>query len=156
MTTTDPEAAGTEPKAAVPEPMSWQLTIDANDPHRLADFWAAALRAEVEDNSERIAQLVAQGWARDSDTLEHNGRLSWRDLTAVRASGRPRILLQRVPERKTVKNRLHLDLNVGEEHIRSEVDRLVTLGASEGKEFREPSGHWIVMTDPEGNEFCVQ
>jgi hypothetical protein len=61
-----------------------------------------------------------------------------------------------VPERKTVKNRLHLDLNVGEEHIRSEVDRLVTLGASEGKEFREPSGHWIVMTDPEGNEFCVQ
>lgn len=140
--------------------VSWQVVIDARDPHALADFWAAALRAEVEDNSELIEGLLAAGHAQPSDTLEYHGRLSWRDLTAVRGAG-PRILLQRVPEDKTVKNRVHLDLNVssgegGKERIRAEVDRLVGLGAVEGREWREPGGHWIAMTDPEGNEFDVQ
>jgi len=137
------------------QPLSWQLTIDAREPHPLADFWAGALRAEVEDNEELIATVLAKGWARESDTLMHRGKRYWNTLVAVRGAG-PRILLQRVPEAKTVKNRLHLDLNVGEENIRAEVDRLVALGATEGREFREASGHWIVMSDPEGNEFCVQ
>ena len=51
---------------------------------------------------------------------------------------------------------LHLDIHVGEERIRAEVERLVALGAAEGKEWREVGGHWIAMTDPEGNEFDVQ
>lgn len=133
----------------------WQLVMDAADPHALADFWAAALQGEVEDNSERIAGLVAAGYAQESDTLEHRGRLSWRDLTAVRGAG-PRILLQRVPEPRAGKNRLHLDVNVGEDGLRDEVARLVALGATEGREWREPGGHWVAMTDPEGNEFDVQ
>jgi predicted enzyme related to lactoylglutathione lyase len=137
------------------QPLSWQLTIDARDPHAQADFWAAALGAEVEDNEELIAGLLAKGWAQESDTLVHRGKRYWGTLVAVRGAG-PRILLQAVPEPKTVKNRLHLDLNVGEENIRAEVERLVGLGATEGREVREPSGHWIVMADPEGNEFCVQ
>jgi Glyoxalase-like domain len=136
-------------------PLSWQLVIDARDPHALADFWAAALGAELEDNSELIAAVLAQGFAQESDTLLHHDRRYWRDLVAVRGAG-PRILLQRVPEQKSVKNRLHLDLNVGEENLRSEVDRLVALGAVEGREWREAGGHWIAMTDPEGNEFDVQ
>jgi uncharacterized glyoxalase superfamily protein PhnB len=136
-------------------PLSWQLVIDAGDPHALADFWAAALGAELEDNSELIATVLAQGFAQESDTLLHHDRRYWRDLVAVRGAG-PRILLQRVPEPKSVKNRLHLDLNVGEENLRAEVDRLVALGAVEGREWREPGGHWIAMTDPEGNEFDVQ
>ena len=136
-------------------PLNWQLVIDARDPHALADFWAAALGAELEDNSELIASVLAQGFAQESDTLLHHDRRYWRDLVAVRGAG-PRILLQRVPEPKSVKNRLHLDLNVGEENLRAEVDRLVALGAVEGREWREAGGHWIAMTDPEGNEFDVQ
>jgi uncharacterized glyoxalase superfamily protein PhnB len=136
-------------------PLSWQLTIDADDPHALADFWAAALGAELEDNSALIENVLAQGWAQESDTLLHHDRRYWRDLVAVRGAG-PRILLQRVPEAKAVKNRLHLDLNVGEENLRAEVERLVALGAVEGREWREAGGHWIAMTDPEGNEFDVQ
>ena len=136
-------------------PLSWQLTMDARDPHALADFWAAALGAEVEDNSELIARVLAQGWAQESDTVLHHDRRAWRDLIAVRGAG-PRILLQRVPEEKSVKNRLHLDLNVGEENLRAEVERLVALGATEGREWREAGGHWVAMTDPEGNEFDVQ
>jgi hypothetical protein len=129
--------------------------MDARDPHAQADFWAAALGAEVEDNSELIARVLAQGWAQESDTVLHHDRRAWRDLVAVRGAG-PRILLQRVPEQKSVKNRLHLDLNVGEENLRAEVERLVALGATEGREWREPGGHWVAMTDPEGNEFDVQ
>jgi hypothetical protein len=136
-------------------PLSWQLTIDAHDPHVLADFWAAALGAELEDNTAIIETVLAQGLAQESETLVHHGRRYFRDLVAVRGAG-PRILLQRVPEPKSVKNRLHLDLNVGKDRLREHVDRLVGLGATEGREFKEPSGHWIVMTDPEGNEFCVQ
>ncbi|MFL6027767.1 MAG: VOC family protein [Friedmanniella sp.] len=136
-------------------PLSWQLTIDADDPHALADFWAAALGAELEDNSALIENVLAQGWAQESDTLLHHDRRYWRDLVAVRGAG-PRILLQRVPEAKAMKNRLHLDLNVGEENLRAEVDRLVALGAVEGREWLEAGGHWIAMTDPEGNEFDVQ
>jgi len=137
------------------QPLSWQLTIDARDPHAQADFWSAALGAEIEDNEELIATVLANGWAQESDTLVHRGKRYWNTLVAVRGAG-PRILLQRVPEPKTVKNRLHLDLNVGEDNIRAEVERLVALGATEGREVREASGHWIVMADPEGNEFCVQ
>ena len=136
-------------------PLSWQLTIDARDPHAQADFWAAALGAELEDNSELIANVLQQGWAQEEDTVLHRGRRYWRDLVAVQGAG-PRLLFQRVPEAKTVKNRLHLDVNVGKERIRAEVARLVELGAVEGKEWQVPGGHWVAMTDPEGNEFDVQ
>ena len=138
-----------------PKAVSWQLTIDAHDPHAQADFWAAALGGELEDNSELIASVLEQGWAQESDTLVHRDRRYWADLVAVRGVG-PRLLFQRVPEEKTVKNRLHVDIHVGEERIRAEVQRLVALGAAEGKEWREVGGHWIAMTDPEGNEFDVE
>lgn len=137
------------------EPLTWQLTIDAHDPHALADFWAAALGGELEDNSELIAHVIQAGWADDSATLVHRGRRYWADLVAVRGVG-PRMLFQRVPEGKAVKNRLHLDLHVGEARIAPEVQRLVALGAVEGKEWREVGGHWVAMTDPEGNEFDVE
>lgn len=135
--------------------VTWQLTIDAHDPHAQADFWAAALGAELEDNSALIARVLEQGWAQQDATLVRHGRRYWRDLVAVRGAG-PRLLFQRVPEAKTVKNRLHLDLHVGEDRIRPEVERLVALGAVEGREWREVGGHWIAMTDPEGNEFDVE
>ncbi len=137
-----------------PTKPSWQLTMDALDPHAQAEFWASALAGELEDNSALIASVLQQGWAQESDTVVHRGRRYWRDLVAVRGAG-PRLLFQRVPEQKTGKNRLHLDVHVGEGRMRSEVDRLVSLGAVESREWRELGGHWIAMTDPEGNEFDV-
>ena len=60
-----------------------------------------------------------------------------------------------MPEAKTAKNRVHLDIHVGPDAIRAKVDELVALGAIEVGDFDEPGGRWISMRDPEGNEFCV-
>jgi Glyoxalase-like domain len=136
-------------------PTGWQLTVDTANPHTQADFWAAALGYQVEDNSTLITGLLERGVAENADTTVHNGVLSWRELTAIRGNG-PRVLFQRVPEGKTVKNRLHLDLNVGPDQMFAEVDRLTRLGATQIAEVRDRGSHHIVMQDPEGNEFCVQ
>jgi predicted enzyme related to lactoylglutathione lyase len=67
-----------------------------------------------------------------------------------------RILFQLVPERKIVKNRLHLDLHVGVDKIESEVERLEGLGGTRLTDrIQDATATWIVMGDPEGNEFCV-
>jgi hypothetical protein len=77
----------------------------------------------------------------------------------------PRIYFQKVPEPKTVKNRVHLDLNVAgrgmptEERNRqvdAEVERLIRLGATRVGSYEQHGEYWTVMKDPEGNEFCVQ
>jgi len=67
----------------------------------------------------------------------------------------PKIILQRVPEEKVVKNRLHLDLHVSD--IEAEAVRLVRLGAHriDQEAFHEAGAIWIRLTDPEGNEFCL-
>ncbi len=68
----------------------------------------------------------------------------------------PRLLAQRVPEGKTAKNRLHLDVRVGgRDAVAVEVERLVALGATYHGTFDEHGSYWAVLTDPEGNEFCV-
>lgn len=149
-----------------PAPVHWKLVIDATHPHAQADFWAAALHYEVEDNNALIDRLLELGALPREATVEHHARLAFRDLIAVRHPDDPydessgtglgrRLLFQRVPEAKTVKNRLHLDLHPGEGKRESEVERLTGLGANVLREVKEPSGAWVVMTDPEGNEFCV-
>ncbi len=69
--------------------------------------------------------------------------------------GRPRVLFQRVPEPRSGKNRVHLDVHVGADQREAEVARLVALGATEL--WREAQGpmQWVTLADPEGNEFCV-
>ncbi|MEV0981222.1 VOC family protein [Streptomyces sp. NPDC049915] len=149
-----------------PAPVHFKIVIDAADPHTQADFWAAALHYEVEDNAALIEQLLAAGALPGAATVEFHGRPAFRDLVAVRHPQDPydphsgtglgrRLLFQRVPEPKTVKNRLHLDLHPGEGRRADEVERLKGLGASVLREVKEPSGQWVVMADPEGNEFCV-
>ncbi|WP_327184561.1 VOC family protein [Streptomyces sp. NBC_01334] len=151
---------------AGPTPVHWKLVVDAADPHAQADFWAGALHYEVEDNSALIERLLELGALPGAATLEFHGRPAFRDLIAVRHPDDPfdadsgtglgrRLLFQRVPEAKTVKNRLHLDLHPGAELRAGEVERLTVLGASVLREVKEPSGQWVVMADPEGNEFCV-
>ncbi|CAL9301719.1 VOC family protein [Streptomyces olindensis] len=152
---------------ASPAPVHWKVVIDANDPHAQAGFWAAALRYEVEDNSALIEKLLRFGALPEEATVEFHGRRAFRDLIAVRHPEDPfeeesgtglgrRLLFQRVPETKTVKNRLHLDLHPGEGRRDEEVARLEGLGASVLRRVKEQGGEWVVLADPEGNEFCVQ
>ena len=106
------------------------VTFDCANPERLARFWAAVMDYTFEGSDERYAACVDP------------------------AGSGPRLLFNVVPEPKTVKNRVHLDLNVGD--MEAEVERLVGLGARKIKTFHENGETWTVMADLEGNEFCVQ
>jgi predicted enzyme related to lactoylglutathione lyase len=106
-------------------PFIRNITFDASDPERLANFWAAALEWEL------------------------------RDGFVMSPSGAPRLNFERVPESKTVKNRVHLDINADDRE--GYVQRLMALGARKELDVEDASGEysWTVMLDPEGNEFCV-
>jgi catechol 2,3-dioxygenase-like lactoylglutathione lyase family enzyme len=108
------------------------LTIDCADPDRLADFWAAAL-----------------GWQR---VYQDDYEVAIRDLAAGDAAG-PDLLLLAVPDGKATKNRLHLDLRPDDQE--AEVTRLESLGARRADIGQAGDESWVVMADPEGNEFCV-
>ncbi|MEU2716076.1 VOC family protein [Streptomyces sp. NPDC007205] len=157
----------TQPPTEAPAPLHWKLVIDAADPHAQADFWAAALHYTAEDNSALVERLLSLGALPGEATVEYHGRPAFRDLIAVRHPDDPydpetgtglgrRLLFQRVPEPKTVKNRLHIDLHAAAGLRAHEVARLRALGAQVLREVKEPAGEWVQMTDPEGNEFCVQ
>jgi hypothetical protein len=136
----------------------FQIAIDCVDPHRLAEFWAAALGYEVEDHSRQIEQLLDAGHATEADTIIIDGRRAWAEAAACRdTSGddRPRLLFQVVPEPKTVKNRVHLDIHVGADRRDAEVERLLAIGARRIGEGSQGPHSWIVLADPDGNEFCV-
>jgi hypothetical protein len=146
-------------------PTPYKVVFDAADPHAQARFWAEALGYVVEDHSTLIKALLGQGAVTEADVVEVDGGQGFRTAAAIRdpeapvdeftGSGRGgRVLFQVVPEPKTAKNRVHLDLHVGEQ--RDEVvDRLVGLGATVIGEGQEGPSTWKVLADPEGNEFCV-
>jgi catechol 2,3-dioxygenase-like lactoylglutathione lyase family enzyme len=141
-----------------------QVTIDCADPDRLARFWTAALGYELEkppDGSESWqAYWVGRGLA--AEEIE-DGYFAIVDPAGVG----PRIWFQPVPERKVVKNRVHLDLGVSggrevpvatrRERVDAAADRLVGAGATRLRVFAEEGvDHYaVVMQDPEGNEFCL-
>lgn len=114
-----------------PQNTSFGFVIDCADPDRLAEFWSAALGYQIGGAAGAYVALYP--------------------LNGVG----PKLLLQRVAEDKVVKNRMHLDIEVGD--IRAEVDRLVALGARRHADdpTSEHGSSWIAMADPEGNEFCV-
>jgi hypothetical protein len=138
-----------------------QVVIDCSDPHVLADWWAEAIGWVVEPSDEDfIRRMVAEGYGTEGDTTTHRGVLVWREGAAIRhpeglESGRPRILFQLVPEPKTVKNRVHLDIRIGAENREQELARLVAAGATELHRGRQGPSTWITITDPEGNELCL-
>jgi hypothetical protein len=137
--------------------IDYQVTVDAIDPHSLANFWAEALGYENEDHSDFIRSMLDQGIATDADVVEIGGKLAWRTGAAIgRPDGGRRILFMHVAEPTPGKNRWHLDLNVGKDHVGTEVARLTTLGARELYKIDEPGAHHTTMADPEGNLFCVQ
>jgi Glyoxalase-like domain len=137
-----------------------QVVIDCADPAALAPFWAEALGY--------VVQPPPPGFESWPDWLHKQGipEQSWNDASAVVDPDRsgPRIFLKRVPEPRSVKNRVHLDLNVtagvpsdeADEKLEAEAKRLEALGATRVGRMSEWSSRWIVMQDPEGNEFCLQ
>jgi hypothetical protein len=142
-----------------------QLVLDAADPHAQAKFWATALGWVVERNEAFIRSMLDQGIARPDQVVEVDGELAWSTVEAVRhpehdrireLGGAARMLFQSVPEAKTVKNRMHLDVNVGRDSIDATVARLEALGATVLWKVDEPGAFHTTMADPEGNEFCVQ
>ena len=136
----------------------FQVTIDCSAPHVLADWWAEALGWEVEAQDEAfIRAMVESGAASEEDTTRHRGALVWKvgaGLTSPEP-GRPRVLFQVVPEPKTVKNRVHLDVRVGADRREAEVARLLGMGATELWRGAQGPYEWVTLADPEGNEFCV-
>ena len=140
-----------------------QVVFDANDPALLAAFWVEALHYEIPAPPEPFEDWDA--WALAQGIPEE----SWNDARAIEdPDGKgPRIFIQRVPEGKVAKNRMHLDLNAGGGHdvppaerkrlVDAEVARLKTLGATDARGAISKRGeYWVRMNDPEGNEFCVQ
>lgn len=141
----------------------FQVTMDSADPHGQADWWAAALDWQVEPSDEDfIRSMIAQGYATDSDTTTHHGVLVWKEGAAILhpdtplEGARPRILFVLVPEPKAVKNRVHLDVNVGHDQVPAVEERLIAAGASVIYRGRQGPHTWVTMTDREGNEFCIR
>lgn len=142
----------------------WQLTIDANDPPRLARFWAEALGYRPAPPGESQTTWHSHYRARLGNDAAFEDR-----IFDPNGSG-PAVWFQEVPETKAGKNRLHLDLYPTDrddampletrvEIVDARVAELVTLGASVERRTRgddpDDSFYYVVMHDPEGNEFCV-
>lgn len=140
----------------------FQVTFDANDPPALARFWAVALGM-----IEQPPPPGFESWDEFADDRgipqEERGKYaSVVDPDALR----PRVFFQRVPEGKTAKNRVHLDIDAAAgadvdvaaraQLVDEHVARLVAAGATELARHSEFGASWVVMQDPEGNEFCVQ
>jgi hypothetical protein len=115
------------------------VTVDCEDALIVARFWAAALDRPLDPKS--------------SSDFASIGMVEHRDTEGWRLDGEPTWLFQRVPERKTAKNRTHVDMATADRD--AEVARLVGLGATGVADMNEWGYEWTVLQDPEGNEFCV-
>ena len=133
-----------------------QIAFDTTDPHAVATFWAAALGYQKEDNSGLVKQLIDGGQLPVEATVETEYGREFADVTAcVDPDGRrPRLFFQRVPEKKSVKNRLHLDVRPPDS-MDEEVERALALGATIDRRVDVEGSFWTIMFDPEGNEFCI-
>jgi hypothetical protein len=107
-----------------------ELCIDCARPRELAEFWSAVLDYPITDE--------------DEDSVEIRGG---------EGSG-PSLLFVEVPEAKTVKNRLHIDVNPVDRTQADEVERVLALGARK-VDIGQGDVSWVVLADPEGNEFCI-
>ncbi|MGC9665721.1 VOC family protein [Planosporangium sp. 12N6] len=111
------------------------VTVDCARPYELAGFWSQVTGFPIHPDNRP-----------DDD-----------EVGLTPPDGHPMLLFIRVPEGKTVKNRLHLDLRPNGRTRDAEVERLLALGARQVDDRRTPDGKgWVVLVDPEGNEFCVE
>lgn len=106
-----------------------ELTIDCENPERLARFWAEVLGYSVAEAETGMVEISGPN--------------------------RPSLVFFEVPENKTKKNRLHIDVNPVDRDRDAEVSRLLSLGATHTDVGQKKDVPWVVLADPEGNEFCV-
>jgi len=139
-----------------------QVVFDCRDPERLSEFYAEALHHRIQDppGGFRTWDEALKAWGVPES--------EWNSASAiVDPEGRgPRIYFQRMDTPKLGKNRVHIDIDATkgtqtplEERrgvVRAEAKRLQGLGARVQREWEEQNEFWVVMLDPEGNEFCVQ
>ncbi len=112
------------------------VTFDCHDPGAVAEFWSAVTGYALE----KVSSPGNEYW-----------------VVGPPNKGRPRLVFVRVPEPKVVKNRVHLDVLPAARDQEREVERLLRLGAKIVDDRRELTpGGWVVLADPEGNEFCVE
>jgi predicted enzyme related to lactoylglutathione lyase len=110
------------------------ITIDSRDPFALAKWWCAAFGVP----------------------MSHEDFPGDPEAICALNDGSPRLLFELVPEEKTVKNRVHIDLRPTTSREEA-VERLISHGASLVSDHRRDDGSgWVVLADPEGNEFCVE
>ena len=146
------------------EPTNFQVVIDCADPDRLARFWAVALRYTL-DEPPGDSESWREYWLSvgvPADEVEDGY-----DAIVDPTGAGPRVWFQQVPEAKSIKNRLHVDLLVGGgrsvpletrmERVIAEGERLVEAGATERHRKHSPEiDHFFIgMADPEGNEFDI-
>jgi hypothetical protein len=111
-----------------------ELVVDCHDHDRLGRFWSAVLGYDVTDRADGPDEHFVQ-------------------LEGPPGAG-PTILLIRTPDVKSVKNRLHIDVNATDRSQEEEVERILALGATHA-DVGQGEQSWVVLADPEGNEFCV-
>ena len=116
-----------------------ELAIDCTDPGRLARFWCSVLAYEVQGEDEGTVTI---GSPMVPEGRNHLGPVP------------PTLTFARVPEGKTIKNRVHLDVNPTDRSQDEEIARLIGLGATVFIDNRPEFG-WVTLADPEGNEFDV-
>ena len=140
-----------------------QISVDCVDPHVLAEWWAETLKWVVETSDEAFIQkMLDDGLASDDDVSIYKGTVVWKTAAAIRHPDDPergprrRVLFQTVPEPKTVKNRLHFNVNVGPGNVESELEQIVARGGAFLYRGQQGPQSWVTMADPEGNEFCIQ
>lgn len=123
----------------------YTVVVDSHDPQKQAHWWAEALDWQVVYDTPDGAVAIPKGMTEDPID----------DLDAWLAAGQGLVFVP-VPEGKTVKNRLHIDLAPHTSQDRdAEIDRLVELGATRVDVGQPGDVTWTVLADPEGNEFCV-
>lgn len=128
---------------------SIQITFDAEHPSAQAEFWAIALGYVVQPPPPGFDSWEAFA---DANDIPEERRDDFGAITDPDGLG-PRVLFLKVPETKTAKNRMHLD--VSHPDPRAHVAALVEAGATEIAQREEFGAAWTVLNDPEGNEFCV-
>ncbi|GAB3145267.1 VOC family protein [Micromonospora sonneratiae] len=113
----------------------YNICFDCADTYALSGFWAEVLRCSRH----------ADAQPGDPEAM----------LLPTDGAG-PIVFFQQVPEGKTIKNRLHMCLQPDDRTRDEEVERIIALGATQVADHRRPDGAgWVVLADPEGNEFCV-
>ena len=116
-----------------------EIVIDSHQPRQLAEFWCAVLDYKIIEQQDDVVE-IADG----EPSVE-----AIRDRPVP-----PTLVFVQVPETKSVKNRLHIDVSPIDRERDEEVERLLGLGARH-VDIGQGEQNWVVLADPEGNEFCV-